>query len=142
MHNQFKVIGAKTCTNYTNTNCNQACDFSVCLFVCFCWELRIVENCVEMMPHLGGWHRDSRNVQVWQIYLLYNIFLALGISFSGDLDGVETKVSVMSQLWWSLQDTLYEVLTQTQSHASCKCCKICFCHFSFKLISDRYQYFF
>ena len=41
---------------------------------------------------------------------IHYIFLAFGIAFSGDLGGVETKFSFLSQLWWGLQDALYQLV--------------------------------
>ena len=60
-----------------------------------------------MLQNLGGCNKDSRNVQISEIYLLQNISLALGIAFSGDLVAVETKFPFLSQL--GLQDFLYQV---------------------------------
>ena len=94
-----------------------------CFFFLFSAKA-IVENCVKMIQTLGGWHRDSRNVQ---IDLLKNIFLAWKIAFSGNIGCVETNFSFLPQLWWGLQDTLYQVpafwmcLTQMPAVSLARC---------------------
>ena len=83
-------------------NCKQACDFSGFYKNSgFSEKSIIVDICAEIMQNLGGCHRDTERCKCG-IY-----FLALGIAFSSDLGGVETKFSCPFQLFYCLQDTLY-----------------------------------
>ena len=118
------------------------------IFLFVCLFLLRIENCWELCRNDAKFRRLTKGYQ--ECANVVDLFIKE--YFSGFWNFI---------FWWSrgcrnkiflyvstvMESAGYLVwissfLNVTQSHASCKCCKMCCYHFSFKLISDRNQYFF